>query len=292
MKNFKNKFYSLKKLKEKLSSDWFLLLIALALASVAAFTVKVHLDDKERELNSRLLNNQDHVELSDVVVASRELGIGEIVSSSNMSIRSIPRDLVPMDAVTPSQFNSVEGMALLSPIAQGRPLLLSYLPEKRVHRFSDLLEEGRRAITIRVDEINSSAGLLKPGDTIDLYLLFKEPGLAKPDHSLKLMVEKATVLATGTNTKEHQNYEKLLFADRVERYSTVTLDLSLKDSLRVRIAEGLGDFVTLLRGNTEVLPVDKIVFKESELFQPSIPKEKIEIITRSAREHHYYPSQR
>lgn len=268
--------------KRKFDFNWVLLAVAIVLAGVAAWATKNYFVVKEHELVERL--SRSNVVMAEVVVASQNLGVGDLVSPANMTVRRIEADLVPLDAIHPSQFQAADGLHLLQPMAPGRPLLRSYLPESKADRFSDLLAEGRRAVTVRIDEVNSSAGMLQPNDNIDLFLLFNAGDRTSAQRRLELVLEGAVVLATGTRTTEHLPYETYDFLDQVARYSTVTLDLSIEDALRVRMAEEKGRFVTLLRNSKEELAVQRRSLDEAELFASALsesgasPVREVEII--------------
>src|SRR3546814_15321073 len=65
------------------------------------------------------------------------------------------------------------------------------------HPFSNRLGQGRRAITMPVDVINSVSGLLEPGDLIDLYVSFeyRRKRITAP------LLQGVMVLATGGSTR-------------------------------------------------------------------------------------------
>ncbi|MXR69802.1 Flp pilus assembly protein CpaB [Shewanella sp. JBTF-M18] len=244
--------------------NWVLLVIALILGGVSAWATKNYFIAKEQELRDEL--TKDNIELADVIVATQPLQKGDIISQANMSVRQIRADTLPLDAIHPSRFGEIAGQMLLQPMAPGRPLIETYLPGMRVAQFSDILKEGQRAVTIDIDEINSSAGMLVPSDHIDLLLAFKEEGRGDQRKRLQLLLEDVTVLATGRRSIDVNPELVDTLYDNPNAYNTVTLALSVNDAARVSLAKEKGDFVTLLRNQKESSALEFISMHEGQLF--------------------------
>ncbi|MCG9754781.1 Flp pilus assembly protein CpaB [Shewanella insulae] len=244
--------------------NWVLLVIALILGGVSAWATKNYFIAKEQELRDEL--TKDNIEMADVIVATQPLQKGDIISQANMSVRQIRADTLPLDAIHPSRFGEIAGQMLLQPMAPGRPLIETYLPGMRVAQFSDILKEGQRAVTIDIDEINSSAGMLVPSDHIDLLLAFKEEGRGDQRKRLQLLLEDVTVLATGRRSIDVNPELVDTLYDNPNAYNTVTLALSVNDAARVSLAKEKGDFVTLLRNQKESSALEFISMHEGQLF--------------------------
>ncbi|WP_341503841.1 Flp pilus assembly protein CpaB [Gallaecimonas sp. GXIMD4217] len=262
--------------KDKIDFNWILLVIAIGLGATAAWATKNYFVVKEQELRDAL--SKDNVVMADVVVATQNLEKGDIISQANMSVRQVPADVLPLDAVHPRRFSEVAGQMLLKPMAPGRPLLNSYLPGHGVEQFSDILGEGRRAVTISIDENNSTAGMLVPADHIDIFLLHSERvDDKKKRKALSLLLEDVVVLATGQRTLEdNPELATELYGDPTA-YSTVTLDLSVKDAARVMLAKEKGKFVAMLRNREESQPLAVTNLHEGQLFADTEDNAKVAV---------------
>ncbi|MFT5235203.1 MAG: pilus assembly protein CpaB [Shewanella sp.] len=259
--------------------NWVLLLIAIVLGSIAAWATSNYFITKEQELRAEL--SKDNIVMADVVVATQELRKGDIISQQNMSVRQIRADTLPLDAIHPRDFDLIVGQMLLAPISPGRPLMGTYLPGHKIEQFSDMLREGQRAVTIEIDELNSTAGMLVPSDHIDLLLSFEEDTGDDPRNKLQLLLENITVLATGKRSVDVNPELVDTLYDNPNAYSTVTLALNITDAARVTIAKEKGKFVTLLRNKNESLPLEFISLHEGQLFNQSEDTltREVEIIT-------------
>lgn len=244
--------------------NWVLLVIALILGGVSAWATKNYFITKEQQIRDEL--SRDNIVMTDVVVATKELRKGDIISQENMSVRRVEADVLPLDAIHPSDFNVIAGQMLIAPMSPGRPLLASYLPGMRVQQFSEMLKEGERAVTIDIDEINSTAGMLVPSDKIDLFVAFDEEINEQKNKKLQLLIENVMVLATGRRSIDVNPELVDTLYDNPNAYNTVTLALSIEDAARVSLARDMGEFVTLLRNQSESSPVAFQSLREDQIF--------------------------
>jgi len=244
--------------------NWGLLLISLLAGGVAAWAIGYYLEEKELALQEKYRNN--NVVYVDVVVANQQLGKGETINPKDFTVRKIPAEYVSADALLPSEFKRADGQMLLEPIEAGKPLLSSYLPGRGAQQFSDILAVGQRAVTIEIDDANSSAGMMVAGDKIDLYLMHK-PGDVENDHEqLRLIIEDITVLATGKITVEHHpELVGRMFGDP-SMYNTITVGVDLFDAGRLNLAKKRGSFVALLRNRTDKRAVNSKFIAATDVF--------------------------
>ncbi|RME32710.1 MAG: Flp pilus assembly protein CpaB [Gammaproteobacteria bacterium] len=145
-----------------------LLLGSILLGALAAALSVLYLKNREAAIRASLEGPE--VRQVAVVVATADLPKGTTVTESQFAIREIPEDYVPVDAITPDEFNGYTGRVLVQPVGYGKPLLKSYLSESFPVDFSDLIPKGHRAMTVTVDEVNSVAGNIRPGNHIDIYV--------------------------------------------------------------------------------------------------------------------------
>lgn len=261
------------KLKNVLDKNWILLLVSILLGGIAAWSVGQYIQSKEQELKTQY-SKSDVIKVP-VIVVTKPLIKGSIINKTSVAVREIPQSYLPAGTFHPSEFPQVEGQMLLEGVSTGQPLLRSLLPGKELQQFSDILKDGRRAVTIQIDETNSTAGLLVAGDKVDLYLLSEK----KQDNpQLELLIERVNVLATGQITVD-KNREVVdeVYTDPTN-YSTVTLDVSVLNAGRVSLAKEHGKFVALLRNRVDEVVVKDRVIDSSSLFKSSKNEDEVEMI--------------
>ena len=229
-----------------------LFLIATGLAILAAFLAIKYLELREAAyLRAAQGEPQRMVK---VVVASQDLKPGAVISGANMSARLIPADYVHSQALLPGEFRRVKGKRLIEPLEAGRPLLWTYIAGSARTDFSDVVKAGRRALTVQVDQINSIDGMIEPGNQIDLYVTMpaKHVGGGNGD-AIFPVVQNVTVLATGRrlDPKVQASMSVAYSNGRRERYNTLTLDVSPRQSALILAAQAAGQLSALLRNRSD-----------------------------------------
>jgi pilus assembly protein CpaB len=100
---------------------------------------------------------------------------------------------------------------------------------------SSLLQEGKRAVTVRVDDVKGVAGFIRPNDRVDVVLIRGEAGGSYSD----LILQGAKVIAVDQLT-----------GDRTEQATVakvVTLEVSPEDAQKIVLATNIGKLSLILR---------------------------------------------
>ncbi|MDR2880534.1 MAG: Flp pilus assembly protein CpaB [Azoarcus sp.] len=220
-----------------------LLVLALGMAALAAVLVRTYLAQKAAELEASFA---DTTEKAVVMVANQNVPTGSRISTEYFSMRKIPLDMIPPDAIAPDDFERAEGQSLTINLPRGRPLLWGYLSSGVNPSFSDMLKEDRRALTIAVDELNSISGMIRPYDRIDLFIITKGEATpnAKDSKVVMPLLQDVLVKATGNIVRRETGTDGREY-DR--RYSTLTLDLLPDEIGRVLIAQENGELKAALK---------------------------------------------
>ncbi|MBC9070765.1 Flp pilus assembly protein CpaB [Thauera sp. CAU 1555] len=214
------------------NKTWLVLGAALAIGLLAAFAAQSYLARRMAEIEAR-----SRGQTVGVVVAKRELRAGERISEDTVAVRAVPVDFAHSQAIRPESFTQVAGRSITYALKPGEMVLWSLLEGQKPASFSTRVADGRRAITVPVDEINSISGLLEPGDLIDLVLTLAHNGRK---HSF-VMQQKLRVLATGQRVGDDPR------SGERRQYSTVTLDTTPEQADTIIRAREAGKLTALLR---------------------------------------------
>jgi pilus assembly protein CpaB len=237
--------------------NWRLFFVALMFGLMAGLGTIVYLKVMEKDMENRL--RPPRQEYKSVVVAGQNLKIGDKVSGQNVAVRQIPSAYVPADAITPDSFESVSGASIVKGLPRGRMLTEDMIDLDIPKDFSATLEEGLRAITISVDDLNSIAELIRPGNYIDIYTRMPastqnlDTGQSQGDIIIPVL-DNVLVLATGkkssrANEDEFMNYSEVKKASKT--YSTITLELSPSKAALLAVAREEGDLILVLRNKQD-----------------------------------------
>jgi Flp pilus assembly protein CpaB len=107
----------------------------------------------------------------EVVVASVPIPAGETFSVQNLAKKAIPSSGTGQRNVPASDFELLVGARAKTAIDPGEPVLWTDVEEPYdTDAFSSTVLPGRRAMTLGVDTTSSFAGMLHPGDRVDLLV--------------------------------------------------------------------------------------------------------------------------
>ncbi len=235
---------------DRINRTWLMLFIAIIMALAAAWLTKQYLDVRERRIQEELAEKSKGGPVARVVVPVRNLPAGSSISGDVVAGRSIPADLVGSDMLTPDMFEKFDGAKLLRNVERGHPLRASDIEEKG-RDFSSLITEGSRAITIDIDELNSIAQMVRPGNLVDLFLIM--PDLSDlssgNNQQISLLLQRVKVIATGQTVRKSDAFTAPQpgVPQGVVRYSNLTFEVSPDQAARIALAQQLGRIRAVLR---------------------------------------------
>lgn len=220
---------------------------------------------------------QPAIELKKIVVAKSSLSYGAALNADVLVEIDWPANALPEGAFSSiSELTSGQERLLLSPLAANEPILKTKISgENGRATLANLLEPGKRAVTIRVDDISGVAGFVRPGDRVDIVLTRQNNGAAAPvaegDASAEGEGEAAAAAArSGEYTSEvilesikvltaDQNLDEGSVSPDVAK--AVTIEVSTEQAQKVALAQQVGSLYLLLRpagDDAAKLPADGV----------------------------------
>lgn len=207
-----------------------------------------------------------------VVVAARDMLRGDVVYESDLLERDIPEQYVDSNTVTGATYELALGQRIDFDIDKGRPLLWAHLAGGITPTFSGKVDQGLRAMTVRVDDINSISGFLQPGDRVDLLMSY---GSGTKQRILSLM-EQLNVIATGVQTET----DKVSDGGRRD-FSTITVHVTPADARKLTLAQQVGKLTAILRHPDDIqkaadapLSVAQLIASSSGVTTPKLVKRR------------------
>lgn len=235
-----------------------LLIGAVVVGLIAALLSVLYLKARESQLRDELTPK---VEYRSVLVASQDILKGTKLDASVLSIRDVPVGFVNINALTPGDFDRIEGKVIVQNLGKGNIVLNSFVDEKFPEDFSDTIPLKRRAMTIQVDEVNTISGFIRPGNKIDLLVNLPagSTGETKEEgdmDSIFPVLENIEVLATGQDSAyEYEEKVRLLRggvnANPDRNFTTLTINVTPKEAALVATAQDKGDLLALLRNRND-----------------------------------------
>ncbi len=230
-----------------------LFILSLALGAGGVFYSRQYIEQQVAYYKGQLDNTETMVE---VVVPNRAMLRGEILLAGDLSVREIPEKYADTNTVNGSNYDIAVGQRIDFDIDEGRPLLWAHLEGGLTPTFSGKVEDGLRAMTVRVDEINSISGFLQPQDKVDLLLSY---GTGDSQQIFPL-IQRLNVIATGVQTLVDKSS-----GGAQRSFSTITVHVSPADGQKITLAQQVGKLTAMLRNPDDEAPLSDIPMSVSEL---------------------------
>lgn len=205
-------------------------------------------------LAGRWLLRQPSGSAGRIVVASADINLGQRLMPDMLKLADWPADSVPKNAFTdPAKLN---GRVLKSSMLIGEPLSEAKLaPAGTLGGLSALITEGKRAITVRVNDVVGVAGFALPGNYVDIIVSTQKDAsgdVAAREQSIsKIVLERILVLAVAQEVSRDETKPRVVNAVTLEvtpaqaetldlARSVGTLSLALRNQVDPRSAETSG----------------------------------------------------
>lgn len=178
------------------------------------------------------------------VIASRNLSPGQILSADDMQVLPWPTAALPANAF--SDPKKLIGRVVRLQISQGELLMATDLaPEGAQGGLASSIEFGKRAITVRVNDVIAVAGFAHPGSYVDVLVSAKD---AKGDQFSKIVLHRVKVLAIAQETVTEPSKPKVVNA--------VTLELTPDEAEQLDLARSIGSVSLILRNEMDPKSLD------------------------------------
>jgi pilus assembly protein CpaB len=216
-----------------------LILLALALGCglVASIGISQVLDRNAKQPAT--------AETTPIYVALHNINLGDPIDAAMVSLQEWPKDRIPPGAI--SQLDELEGRRPRATIIQGEPILEAKLlsPGQLADPITSI-PKGFRLKTISVDAEKSAAGLLSPGDRVDVELFVKRDERNGIEAAkTKVILQNIRVFAVDqTVQRSPDGGEERTVA------KTISLLLTPEQASKLTLAENLGQ-VSLIPRNPD-----------------------------------------
>ena len=252
---------------------------------LAVFLAQTWLNNQaEQRLRSLEANKKPEAPAHTIVVASRALRFGDELGA--MSLREVPW---PDGALPAGAFAKVAELTsnkrvVLMPIDANEAILASKItgPGQRA-TLSAMLQEGMKAVTIRVNDVEGVAGFVLPGDRVDVVLTRQ---VDKDTATNDVVIQNARVLAIDQLADAR--------AEKPSVVKAVTLEVDVTDGQKLALASAVGTLSLLLRRAGELGEGHPRRVTLTDLSRPAPPTGDmrfvtIEITRKSARQDYSVP---
>jgi pilus assembly protein CpaB len=156
-----------------------------------------------------------------------------------------PSSSVPPGAY--SDINVLDGRVVKTSLQRGEPVIESKLaPVGTKGGLSAVVTEGKRAITVRVNDVVGVAGFALPGNYVDIMVSTQQDhsgGNSKDQTISKIVLEKILVLAVAQEASRDETKPKVVNA--------VTLEVTPEQAEKLDVARSVGTLSLVLRNQMD-----------------------------------------
>ena len=219
---------------------------------------------------------QRSTQVNQVAVAAQEINMGQKLTSNMFKLVSWPANIMPPESF--SDLKKLDGRVTKSSLQVGEPVLATKLaPEGSLGGLSAVIAEGKRAITVRVNDVVGVAGFALPGNFVDIIVnTQQEEGTGNNKNTKdisKIVLEHILVLAVAQEAGRDETTPKVVNA--------VTLEVSPEQAEMIDLARSIGDLSLVLRNQADVVNAKtEGVTKNSLLeFEEPLPETPVAAVT-------------
>jgi pilus assembly protein CpaB len=180
-----------------------------------------------------------------IVVASADIELGSRLAPDMLRMVEWPSGSVPPGAFT--ELAALDGRVVKTALQRGEPVLEARLaPEGTKGGLSAVVNEGKRAMTVRVNDVIGVAGFALPGNYVDIMVNTQEEGSGRSDKDKsisKIVLERILVLAVAQEANRDTTKPKVVNA--------VTLEVTPEQAEKLDLARSVGTLSLVLRNQID-----------------------------------------
>jgi len=197
---------------------------------------------------------------SKVVVAAMDIELGSKINPQMLTSVDWPTGSVPQGAFT--DMKQLQDRVVRTSVGRGEALLeRKLMPVGAQGGLSAVIAEGKRAMTVRVNDVIGVAGFALPGNYVDVMVNAQQER-AKGEAAIPVsltVLENVLVLAIAQEASRDDTKPKVV--------SAVTLELSLADAEKLDLARSVGTLSLVLRNQLDKTKLATTGISKQELFK-------------------------
>src|SRR5688572_3438956 len=189
-----------------------------------------------------------------VAMLARDVPLGAVLAEADLAVRAVPSQYVEARHVRAADVSSVVGVRTANQLRANESLLWTDLAAASTfsRNLSGLVRVGMRAVALDLGSGADFAGLVRPGDRVDLMLTVNSGTRQQSTHAI---AQAALVVAVGGDTGGAGGATSDPGA-RPARRGGVSVALTAEHAALVTHARSLGDLSIVLRNPDDVAIVD------------------------------------
>jgi pilus assembly protein CpaB len=192
------------------------------------------------------------------IVAAKDLPVGATITEQDVRVIDWPGNAVPAGLIATPQ--DAIGRGLMSPVRLNEPLLDSKLaPRGGGTGMNVIIEQGKRALSLRVDDVVGVAGFVQPNSRVDVLLTMAPQGTG--EQTTKAILQNIEALAIGQTTQTNAQ-------GQAQVVPVVTVLVTPEQAETLALASSQGRIQMAMRNQLDTLPIKTNGARVSALMGP------------------------
>lgn len=191
------------------------------------------------------ISQRANVASTKVVVAAADIQLGSRLNPQMLKTVDWPAGSIPAGAITKA--DALENRVVKTSILSGEAILEAKLaPVGTKGGLSAVIPEGKRAMTVRVNDVVGVAGFALPGNYVDIVVntQIEGGGSGRGDRQIsKIVLESILVLAVAQEANRDETKPRVVNA--------VTLELTPEQAEKLDLARSVGTLSLVLRNQID-----------------------------------------
>lgn len=218
-------------------------------------------------LATRWISRQSDLRTSKVIVAAVDINMGTKLTPQMITVADWPVGHVLKDSFTDP--GKLDSRVTKINMQRGESFTEAKLaPVGSTGGLSAVVAEGKRAMTVRVNDVVGVAGFALPGNYVDILVSTKEESSQQKrtrggQDISKLVLERILVLAVAQESSQDQTKPKVV--------SAVTLEVTPEQAEKLDLARSIGKLSLVLRNQVDNLPTNTTGATKKTLLYATIP---------------------
>ena len=205
------------------------------------------------------VSQQGNIASNKVVVAAVDIELGSKINPQMLTTTDWPSGSIPPGAF--KEIKELQDRVVKVSVMRGDAVLERKLaPIGTQGGLSAVIADGKRAMTVRVNDVVGVAGFALPGNYVDVMVnAQQDKGKGEEGKQIsKTVLEHVLVLAVAQESGRDDTKPKVV--------SAVTLELTLEDSEKLDLARSVGTLSLVLRNQVDKRTVATAGITKSQLF--------------------------
>jgi pilus assembly protein CpaB len=168
------------------------------------------------------------------------------------------------------------GRGLITPVSANEPLMTAKLADKAAGGgLPIVIPEGKRAVSVKVDEVIGVAGFVLPGTRVDVLVTLTDSG-DREEAATRVILQNVQTLASGQTIQKNANGEP-------QAATVITLLVTPEEAEKLTLAATEGQIQLALRNTLDMAQVETQGIQATTLVRTEAPAQPARSTGRAPR---------